>query len=183
MEHALRQPPGLRSMVIANSPASLRLWVQEANRLRRLLPEDVQDALTRHEDAGTTDSAEYRQAMMCFYERHLCRIVPFPEVLQRTFDLLDEDPTVYHTMNGPSEFHVVGTLRDWDITPRLNEIRVPALVISGEHDEATPAVVRPLVDGLQNGTWELIEDASHSTHLEQPERFRELVAAFLAAHD
>jgi len=183
MEHALRQPAGLRSLVIANSPASMRLWIQEANRLRRLLPEDVQQTLTRHEEAGTTDSEEYQQAMMRFYERHLCRIVPFPEELQRTFDLLDEDPTVYHTMNGPSEFHVIGTLTDWDITPRLNEIRLPALVISGEHDEATPAVVRPLVDALPNARWELIEETSHSTHLEQPERFRELVAAFLDSHD
>lgn len=183
MEHALRQPLGLRSLVVANSPASIGLWIEEANRLRGLLPEDVQHTLEQHEAAGTTDSEEYQQAMLRFYERHLCRIVPFPEELQRTFDLLDEDPTVYHTMNGPSEFHVIGTLQDWDITPRLNEIRLPVLVISGEHDEATPTVVRPLVDGLPNATWELIEGTSHSTHLEQPDRFLELVAGFLGTHD
>ena len=130
MEHALRQPEGLRSLVVANSPASMRLWLEEANRLRGLLPEDVQRTLAQHEAAGTTDSEEYQQAMLRFYERHLCRIVPFPEELQRTFDLLEEDPTVYHTMNGPSEFHVIGTLQGWDITPQLNEIRLPVLVIS-----------------------------------------------------
>ncbi len=183
MEHALRQPAGLRSMVIANSPASIALWVAEANRLRTLLPEAVQEALTEHERAGTTESAEYQQAMMVFYERHLCRIVPFPEELQRTFAQLEADPTVYHTMNGPSEFHVIGTLRDWDVTPRLGEIDVPTLVISGEHDEATPTVVRPVVEGLRDATWELVERTSHSTHLERPERFLELVTAFFAAHD
>jgi L-proline amide hydrolase len=182
MEHALTQPSGLCSLVVANSPASMRLWLDEANRLRGLLPVDVQEALTRHEAAGTTDSEEYEQAMMRFYERHLCRI-PFPEVLQRTFAQLAEDPTVYHTMNGPSEFHVIGTLKGWDVTPRLGEIRVPVLVISGEHDEATPTVVRPLVDALPDARWELIQGASHSTHLEQPERFLELVETFLAAHD
>jgi L-proline amide hydrolase len=183
MEHALRQPSGLCSMVVANSPASIALWIDEANRLRSLLPEQVQDTLTRHEDAGTTDSEEYQHAMMCFYERHLCRIVPFPEEFQRTFAQLEEDPTVYHTMNGPSEFHVIGTLRDWDLTPRLREIRVPVLVISGEHDEATPAVVRPLVEGLPDATWELFDGASHSTHLERTDRFLELVSTFLASHD
>jgi L-proline amide hydrolase len=182
MEHALRQPRGLRSLVVANSPASMQLWLEEANRLRGLLPSDVQEVLTRHEAAGTTDSEEYEQAMMRFYERHLCRI-PFPEELQRTFAQLAADPTVYHTMNGPSEFHVIGTLTGWDITPRLGEIRMPVLVISGEHDEATPAVVRPLVDALPDVRWELINDASHSTHLEQPELFLELVETFLAAHD
>jgi L-proline amide hydrolase len=182
MEHALEHPPGLHSLVVANSPASLELWLAEANRLRMLLPPEVQETLTGHESAGTTDSPEYEQAVMVFYERHLCRI-PFPDGLQRTFAQMGEDPTVYHTMNGPSEFHVVGTLKGWDITPRLGDVQVPVLVISGEHDEATPAVVRPLVDALPDARWELIEGASHSTHLEQPEHFLELVEAFLSAHD
>jgi L-proline amide hydrolase len=182
MEHALEHPPGLCSLVIANSPASMALWVSEANRLRALLPPAVQEILTRNEQAGTTDSEEYEQAVMVFYERHLCRI-PFPDSLQRSFAQLNEDPTVYHTMNGPSEFHVIGALTGWDITPRLHDVRVPALVISGEHDEATPSVVRPLVDALPDARWELFEGASHSTHLEQPERFLELVESFLAAND
>jgi L-proline amide hydrolase len=147
-----------------------------------LLPAEVQDTLTRHEAAGTTDSDEYEQAVMRFYERHLCRI-PFPEGLQRTFAQLAADPTVYHTMNGPSEFHVIGTLKGWDITPRLGDVRVPVLVISGEYDEATPTVVTPLVDALPDVHWELIKGASHSTHLEQPDRFLELVETFLTAHD
>jgi L-proline amide hydrolase len=183
MEHAVSRPPGLRSLVIANSPASIPLWIAEANRLRALLPADVQDTLTRHETEGTTDGPEYQQAMMVFYERHLCRVVPFPEPLQRTFAQLEQDPTVYYTMNGPSEFHVVGVIKDWDITPRLGQVQVPVLVISGEHDEATPTVVRPLVDALPDARWELFEGGSHSTHLEQPERFHALVSEFLAAHD
>ncbi len=183
MEHAVGQPPGLRSLIIANSPASIELWVSETNRLRSQLPADVQEVLARHEAAGTTDSDEYEQAVMKFYERHLCRIVPFPDGLQRTFAQLAEDPAVYHTMNGPSEFHVIGSLRGWDITPRLDRVRVPALVISGEHDEATPAVVRPLVDALPDARWELFEGASHCPHLEQPGRFLELVESFLSRHD
>jgi L-proline amide hydrolase len=182
MEHALEHPTGLRSLVVANSPASMELWLSEANRLRSLLPPEVQDMLARHEAANTTDSEAYEQAVMKFYERHLCRI-PFPDALRRTFAQLAEDPTVYHTMNGPSEFHVVGTLTGWDITPRLRDVRVPVLVISGEHDEATPTVVRPLVDALPDARWELVEGASHSTHLEQPERFLALVETFLSAHD
>jgi L-proline amide hydrolase len=183
MEHALTQPQGLRAMVVANSPASMKLWVAEANRLRTLLPADVQETLARHEAAGTTDSEDYENAAMVFYERHESRVVPFPDCLQRSFAQIDEDPTVYHTMNGPSEFHVIGTLRDWDITARLREIHVPVLVISGEHDEATPAVVRPLVEALPDARWELFDDASHCTHLEHPELFLEVVETFLEEHD
>lgn len=183
MEHAVEQPPGLRSLIVADSPASMELWVQEANRLRAGLPADVQEALTRHEAAGSTDSEEYEQAVMAFYERHVCRVVPFPDSLQRTFDQLNAEPTVYHTMNGPSEFHVIGKLRGWDITPRLGQIQVPVLVLSGEYDEATPAVVQPLVEAIPGARWELIDDASHTPHLEQPDRFMSLLEPFLDAND
>src|SRR5262249_34367268 len=39
MEYALDHPKGLRGMVVADSPASLPLWVSEANRLREDLPQ------------------------------------------------------------------------------------------------------------------------------------------------
>lgn len=55
LEHALDAPAGLRAIVVADSPASIPLWVAEANRLREDLPPDVQETLTRHEKAGTTD--------------------------------------------------------------------------------------------------------------------------------
>jgi L-proline amide hydrolase len=183
MEHALERPSGLRALVVANAPAAIPLVIQELERLRGLLPADVQDVIRRHEAAGTTDSDEYDRAAMHFYARHLCRIVPFPEPLQRSDAHVAADPTVYSTMWGSSEFSATGTLRDWDISTRLGDIAAPVLVISGEHDEITPTVVRPLVDALRNARWELIEDASHCVHLEQPERFLAIVEQFLKAHD
>jgi L-proline amide hydrolase len=179
MEHALEHPPGLRSIVVADSPASISLWVAEANRLREELPTDVQEALTRHEAAGSTASPEYREAMQVFYRRHVCRLDPWPDEVVRTFALMDEDPTVYGTMNGPSEFHVVGTIRDWDITERLGDIDVPTLLLSGRHDEATPRIVGEIRDRIPNAEWVLLEESSHLPHVEEPERFIEAVEGFL----
>ncbi|HET9074805.1 MAG TPA: proline iminopeptidase-family hydrolase [Solirubrobacteraceae bacterium] len=183
MEYAVTHPAGLNALIVANSPASMRLWVTEANRLRAELPAEVQATLLAHEQAGTTDDPAYEEAMMPFYERHVCRVVPFPAPFQRTFDVIAADPTVYHTMNGPSEFHVVGSLTDWDITPHLPRIAAPTLVISGEFDEATPAVVEPLVEAIPGARWELMAGASHCSHLEQPEAFLTLVEDFLTAQD
>jgi L-proline amide hydrolase len=118
-EHAVRRPAGLKALVIANSPASMPLWVAGAAELRAGLPAAVQDALDRHERAGTTDDPEYREATRAFYDRHVCRVVPWPPEVARTFAAIDEDPTVYRTMNGPNEFHVIGTLKSWSIIDRL----------------------------------------------------------------
>jgi L-proline amide hydrolase len=182
MEHALDHPEGLRAIVVADSPASIPLWVEEANRLRRDLPADVQETLTRHEEAGTTDAPAYEQAVRVYYDRHLCR-VPWPDCVERTFAQLDEDPTVYHTMNGPSEFHCIGSLKTWDITDRLHEIATPTLLVSGRYDEATPHIVEQIHRRIPGAQWELFEESSHMPHVEEPEAFLARVEAFLRTID
>src|SRR5207253_10089222 len=71
MEYALDHPHGLQGMVVADSPASLALWVSEGNRLREDLPEDVQAALTRHGAAGRTDWPGNADAVRVFYVRDI----------------------------------------------------------------------------------------------------------------
>jgi L-proline amide hydrolase len=177
--HAADQPPGLRGLIIANAPASYPLWLDEAARLRAELPPGVNETLLRHESAGTTDSDEYFQAMRVFYARHVCRLDPWPRDYLASFMEVYNDPTVYFTMNGPSEFHVVGTLRSWGVTDRCADIAVPTLLISGRHDEATPATVQPYADLVPDVRWEVFEESSHMPHLEEPERFREVVLSYL----
>jgi len=182
LEHALDHPDGLRAIVVADSPASMPLWVAEANRLRADLPREVQATLTRHEEAGTTDSPEYEAAVSVYYDRHLCR-VPWPDCVERTFAQMAEDPTVYHTMNGPSEFHCIGSLQTWDITGRLHEISTPTLLVSGRHDEATPTIVEQIHSRIPGAPWVLFEESSHMPHVEEPEAFLATVEAFLASVD
>jgi L-proline amide hydrolase len=183
MEHALEHPPGLRAIVVADSPASMGLWVSEANRLRADLPGDVQATLTRHEAAGTTGHLEYEAAVAVFYARHVCRVSPLPECVRRTFDQIARNPTVYHAMNGPSEFHVVGSLKEWDITERLPEIDVPTLLVSGRYDEATPLIVGQIAERIPGARWVIFEDSSHMPHVEEPAAFLDAVEGFLRTID
>jgi L-proline amide hydrolase len=182
-EHAVRRPAGLRGLVIANSPANMRTWVAEANRLRAALPPEVQATLLRHEAAGTTADPDYEAAVNVFYERHLCRVVPFPQPLRDSFAGLAAEPTVYHTMNGPSEFHVVGHIRDWSIEDRLGQVAARTLVLSGQYDEATEACVAPYAERIAGAEWVIIGGASHCAHLEKPALVMSIVAGFLARAD
>jgi L-proline amide hydrolase len=179
MEYALTQPEGVASMIVASSPSSMTQWVSEANRLRAELPKDVQETLRRHEEAGTTSDPEYEQAADVFYKRHVCRLDDWPEFVRRSFQFIAEHGVVYNTMNGPSEFHVVGTLKDWDITDRLGEIRIPTLVITGEHDEATPAINRTVSSGIPGAESVIYPNASHMAHVEDPEGYRRVLDDFL----
>lgn len=182
-EHAVRQPLGLKALVIANSPANMRTWVAEANRLRAALPADVQSTLLRHEDAGTLTHPDYIAASRVFYDRHVCRVVPWPEEVARTFAIMDEDNTVYRNMNGPTEFHVIGTMKDWTIEDRLKDIVAPTLLISGRYDEATPLVVRPYVENVPGCRWIVFEESSHMPHVEEKDLCLKTVSDFLSEFD
>lgn len=181
MSYALTQPRGVASLIIESSPASMPLWVAEANRLRADLPPDVQATLLRHEQVGTTDSPEYVEAMQVFYDRHVIRTKPMPDFVARAFEMIS--PEVYNTMNGPSEFHVIGTLKEWDITDRLGEIALPTLLLSGRHDEATPTIMGKLHEGIEGAEWTLFEESSHMSHVEEEERWMSVVNGWLARHD
>jgi L-proline amide hydrolase len=183
MEYALTQPVGVASLTLASSPASMIQWVAEANRLRAGLPKDVQATLQHHETAGTTNSNEYQAAMMDFYRRHVIRVDPMPEAVARSFAKLERNPQVYHTMNGPSEFHVVGSLKDWDIVARLHEIKAPTLVTSGRHDEATPLIAETVHRGIRGSEWVIFENSSHMAHVEEPARYMAVLDEFLCRHD
>ena len=182
-EHAVLQPSGLKAFVIANSPANMQTWVAEANRLRLQLPADIQATLLRHEDAGTLTDPDYVAASRAFYDRHVCRVVPWPKEVARTFTIMDEDNTVYRNMNGPTEFHVIGTMKDWSIEDRLHQINVPTLLISGRHDEATPLVVSPYIQNIPGCRWVVFEDSSHMPHVEEKELCLKTVSDFLMESD
>ena len=179
MEHALTQPAGLTSLILADSLASMPQWIAEINRLRAELPSEVQATLLQHEVAGTTNDPAYLEGMMVFYRRHICRLDPWPDCLNRTLERVLQSPEVYGTMWGASEFHVTGNLKDWDISNRLGEIRVPTLVVGGRYDEATPALTEALHRGIADAEWVIFENSAHMPHLEETERYMQVLTKFL----
>ena len=182
MEYLVGRPAGVVSATIASSPASMPWWISETGAQRARLPLETIATLERHEAAGTWDDPEYTAAVALFYERHLCRVVPMPEFVQRSFAKLDRNPQVYRTMNGPTEFHVVGTLKDWEILSRLGEVGpdVPVLLTSGRHDEATPVQVAAIAELLPGAERAIFEESGHLSHAEEPDRYMAVLGDFLA---
>jgi proline iminopeptidase len=177
LSYALTGPVGLQSLVLASPLVSTAPWLEDARRLRSELPEDVQRTLREHEERDFTGCPEYMAATLAFYRRHLCRLEPWPEELERGFAGMGLD--VYETMWGPTEFHATGTLVDLDLTPRLAELRLPVLFTCGRHDEATPDTVSSFRNAVSGADLMVFEESSHTAHLEEPERYLEVVRRFL----
>ena len=184
-QYAITQPNGLNKVIISNSPSDMRVWVDTANKLRKQLPKDVQETLDRCEKEGNTDSKEYEEAVYVFYGLFVCRVEPFPKELTDSFAYLGEDNTVYETMNGPSEFHVIGSLKDWNITEDLKKITkdtVPGgmLIINGHYDEAQDETTAPFFYNPSCRTkWVRYALSSHVPMLEETERYVKDLGIFL----
>ena len=178
MEYALaHRPPELRSLILCSSPASMVRWVEGCNELLAQLPQWNQETIRSHEASGSVSCPHYAAAILEFYNRHVCRLDPWPDGLERAFR--DAGYQVYGYMNGPSEFTVVGTLKDWSVMDRLGEIEKPTLVISGEHDELRPEHAREIAAALPNAQLQILAGCSHSAFAEDPPRFFAAVNEFL----
>jgi proline-specific peptidase len=181
IEYALTQPPGLVSLVLTSALSSSRLWGDEARRLLAEMPAEVRSTMERHQAAGTTDDPDYEEATMAYYRKHMCRLDPWPEVI---FEIHRRRRVeIYEYMWGPSEDYPTGTLKDWDVTPRLDEIRVPTLVTCGEFDEATPRQAETIANAIPGAELVVIPGVAHMAAIEDPDAYFAVVRPFLRRND
>ena len=178
--YAVRRPAGLRAVVLASPFLSADIYMRDAVRLRAALPQAIRSALTRHEEAGTTASDEYRLAVTYWHTQYICRTSPWPPCVERMIELWNAD--LYGYMWGPSEAKCTGTLRDFDLTAQLSRIDVPSWYVCGEFDEITPESVTEFARLTPGSRLDIIAGASHMPHIETQAQFMELARAFLDQH-
>lgn len=169
---------GIHSVILGGPLLSTGDWIADADRLRQQLPEEVQAALSRHEQDGTTDSPEYAAATNEFYKRFLYHRQMRPDIPECRGSASND--VIYRYMWGPTEFRATGTLKQFDVTARLHEIRVPVLFMVGEFDEARPETVARYQRLIAGSQLAVIPGAGHVTTADAPEQVNETVRSFLA---
>jgi proline-specific peptidase len=182
MKYLLGDPAPARSVTISSATASVAEWIEDAAALRSQLPEDVQATLDHHEEHDWLGCPEYVAATAFYYQRHVCRLRPWPACVERSFAGMNAD--IYGAMWGASEFGpVTGVLRDFDVRGQLGRITVPALVTAGRHDEARPERMRSVADELPDSELAVFEESSHMAFVEERTAYVARLRGFLREHD
>ncbi len=171
-------PPGVRSVVLSSPLVTTAQWERDADSLILTLPDSFQSAIARHEAAGTTGSPEYAAAMAEYYRRYVTR-QPRRSPSDADSARATSGALVYEYMWGPSEFTSTGTLKTFDATAWLANIRVPALFLAGEFDEATPASTERFSRLVPGAVFTVILNAGHSTENDNPDVLLATVRDFL----
>jgi len=177
IDYMLTKPEGVQSLILASPALSVRRWAEDADRLIAQLPVGLQQAIERHEAAGTTDDPEYQEATMEYYKRHLSRSDPWSEDLQLAFENLN--PDIYGLMWGPSEFTATGTLKNYEREDVLPNLDLPVLFTVGRYDEATPETVQYFQGLVPGSKIAIFENSAHMTMLDEPQSYTDTVRQFL----
>jgi proline iminopeptidase len=179
--YCLTKSTGVKSVIFSSPCLSAPLWEQDQNRNIMKLPIEVQETIKRCEANGTTDSEEFKEAILEFNKQFVSRLDPFPEWLKEGAQY--RNPEIYNIMWGPSEFSVKGNLKSFDCTPQLKEISCPTLYTCGRFDEATPESTQYFSSLTPDSRFHVFENSAHMAYLEEEEEFLEVIGKFLIEVD
>ncbi|MGG3467098.1 proline iminopeptidase-family hydrolase [Neobacillus pocheonensis] len=179
--YCLTKPSGVTSVIFSSPCLSAPLWEQDQRRNLKKLPKEIQETILLCEETGTTDSKEYEEATLEFNKNFVNRLDPYPEWLKQGRQY--RNPDVYNIMWGPSEFTVLGNLKEFDCTSQLNEITCPTLFTCGRFDEATPESTEYFSMLTPNGQFHVFENSAHMPYVEEPEEYLRVIGGYLKAID
>lgn len=175
MEYALKYQENLKGLIVSNMMASIPEYVTYANEvLGPKLPAEVLAEIKTYEKAADYGNPRYTELIyQHYYPEHVLRIPmeKWPDPVNRAFAHVN--PDLYVTMQGPSEFGIVGDakLKNWDIKDRLSEITVPTLTIGGAHDTMDPKHMEWMATQVQNGEYLHCPEGSHLAMYDDPETY------------
>ena len=175
MEYALKYQKNLKGLIISNMMSSVPDYNKYAEEvLGPQLPDEVLKEVKELEANGEFDNPRYSELLFThFYTAHVLRMPldKWPDPVNRAFDKLN--PNLYITMQGPSEFGIVGNakLKNWDVSKDLNKISVPTLTIGGAHDTMDPKHMEWMATQVQNGQYLHCPSGSHLAMYDDPETY------------
>ena len=82
--------------------------------------------------------------------------------------------------NGPSEFHIIGSLKSWSIIDRIPEITYRTLLTNGRYDEIDDNCLRPFFEKLERVKWIQFAESAHLAHWEERDWYMKVVGDFLS---
>ena len=182
-EYYRAHPTRVASLTLASPALDFPAWARNAKALLKTISDSGQRAAAEAEKTGNYATPAYEAANGEFWAKYVMRSSPEPVQADLDSLLAQVNLATYGYMQGPSEFTIVGTLKDYDATPHFKRVTVPVLFTVGEFDEANPALVRRQAALVPGAKIEVIKGAAHITPWDAPDQNLAVVREFLRAAD
>jgi proline iminopeptidase len=174
-----KKPKGVKSVIFSGPLLSTPIWIGDAKILLKKLPQNIQDTIYKYERLKEYKSPSYIEATNYFYSRYLS-VKRWPIIAPSGCEgALGFNEQPYNYMWGPTEFNATGTLKNFDRTNRLHEIKQPVLFIAGQYDEARPETMYSFQKLVPGSKVVIIDNAGHKKAIDQPVLYTNALREFL----
>jgi len=180
LEYYRAHPEHVASLTLMSPAMDIPEWERNAKRLVKTLPDSTQKAIAAAEAAKKYDSPAYEAALGEFYGKYVW-LRPVQADLDSTMATANQG--MYNYMQGPSEFTITGTLKQYDATPFLKDVKVPLLFTVGEFDEADAPTVKRQAAMAPGAKVVVIPGAAHIVQWDAPDTTNAVIRTFLESVD
>jgi proline iminopeptidase len=179
--YAVQHPKRLLGLVLAGTGSSARCIDADFRDLRKRLPAPLRSRLASCERIGIfqTNGAYTKR-----YAAASAKAIA-PYMYARTPPRRFKNPpplgmeVLREMWVRRSDFHIDGNLKGFDFTKALARVRVPSLVVTGDHDLVSTTTADLTRASLPRATLIVMAEAAHMMFIDQTGRFNRLLQEFL----
>jgi proline iminopeptidase len=176
-EYALRYPAHVASAIFSSASIDIPRWIADGQRLLSQMPLREKMILKEGMRTGAMRAPEFLSALDLYYRRHVNGTSEMPESFSRS--IAESDNQAYETIWGPNELCITGYIRDYSLTPRLPDLRCPAMFMCGRFDEATPETHALFASLVAGSRYHVFEHSAHNTLITEEAEVLRVVRDFL----
>ncbi|MCP4457062.1 MAG: proline iminopeptidase-family hydrolase [Cytophagales bacterium] len=183
IEYALKYQKNLKGLIISNMVSSIPEYLKYANEV--LGPQLDPEVLAEIRELEANDdflNPRYSELVYThYYPKHVLRmpLEDWPDPVNKSLANINYD--FYLTMQGPSEFGVVGDakLKNWDRSVDLVNISVPTLTVGGAFDTMDPNHMEWMSTQVKQGKYLHCPAGSHWSMYDDQETYFDGLIKFI----
>jgi proline iminopeptidase len=187
--YALKYQKNLSALILASTFASTKAINEVFLRMKEKMPAEVRDHINKMEADGLYGHGEdyEKNRYTAEYMTAAWGDGYFPYIYQNhpdpNYDPVDNGKMswgLYREMWGShGEFVIDGNLKSVEYTDRLPSIKVPTLILVGDHDESDPSLSQAMHERISGSKLVILPKSGHMTFVDQPGMFEKAVEEFL----
>ena len=166
LEYYKAHPDHVAALVFGGSVFDWRAYARETEAWAKQMSDSGQRAIAQWKKDGIDTTRSFKAATDEFYAKFVWRR-PVQADLDSTNATFGAPQYIY--MQGAYEYVVTGTMKNYDQTAFLPQIKVPVLSVTGEFDEVGPKTVEKHARMIPGAKFVLYKNAGHVTTWDAPD--------------
>ena len=167
----------VNGIIFASPCISIPLWLEDSRDVIRQMSQEQKDIIEYANKNYDFQSSNYLEVIEEYYKLCVFKDRPKPEVLKYCDS--HSNAQVYGSLWGMNEFTITGSLKNYDETNFLSQIKVPSIFVAGEFDECSEKTLKKYSSFTPESTWKIIKNSRHFPNLENWPESKSFLIDFL----